>query len=194
MPKVSLVLQDWDESLFQELRSAGGSIYSNYAVGYNNVDVKSATKLGIPVGNTPGEFRPLLPPPARMARAIAPEAVLWLSMYTDLTSLHMCRIWVSGTMCEWRCGITGVLTETTAELALSLTFAAARRVVEADRFMRRGLYLGWAPTLMVGQLLQVHSPHLIWYLHYDHSYRKRCQRESLVCFLTMKLAEAHGIA
>ena len=57
-----------------------------------------------------------------------------------------------------RCGrfaAAGVLTETTAELALSLTFAAARRVVEADRYMRRGLYLGWAPTLMVGQLLQV---------------------------------------
>ncbi len=49
----------------------------------------------------------------------------------------------------------GVLTETTAELAASLTFAAARRVVEADRYMRKGLYLGWAPTLMVGQLLQV---------------------------------------
>ena len=28
--------------------------YSNYAVGYNNVDTKAATKAGIPVGNTPG--------------------------------------------------------------------------------------------------------------------------------------------
>lgn len=27
--------------------------------------------------------------------------------------------------------------------------------MEADRYMRKGLYLGWAPTLMVGQLLQV---------------------------------------
>lgn len=41
---------------------------------------------------------------------------------------------------------------------MALTFAAARRVVEADRFMRKGLYLGWAPTLMVGELLQVPSP------------------------------------
>lgn len=55
------VPQDWDESLFEELRSAGGNIYSNYAVGYNNVDVKAATKAGIPVGNTPGEF-PFWPP------------------------------------------------------------------------------------------------------------------------------------
>ena len=49
----------------------------------------------------------------------------------------------------------GVLTETTAELALALTFAAARRVVEGDRFMRGGHYKGWLPTLFVGSLLQV---------------------------------------
>ncbi|GLI62175.1 hypothetical protein VaNZ11_004758 [Volvox africanus] len=48
----------------------------------------------------------------------------------------------------------GVLTETTAELAAALTLAAARRVVEADVFMRAGHYKGWLPTLFVGQLLQ----------------------------------------
>ena len=32
----------------------------------------------------------------------------------------------------------GVLTETTAEIAAALTLAAARRVCEADVFMRRG--------------------------------------------------------
>lgn len=48
----------------------------------------------------------------------------------------------------------GVLTETTAELALSLTFAAARRIVEADKFMRGGKYEGWLPNLFVGNLLQ----------------------------------------
>jgi hydroxypyruvate reductase 1 len=48
----------------------------------------------------------------------------------------------------------GVLTETTAELALSLTFAAARRVVEADAFMRSEKYKGWLPDLFVGSLLQ----------------------------------------
>ena len=30
-------------------------MFSNYAVGYNNVDVKAATKHGIAVGNTPGQ-------------------------------------------------------------------------------------------------------------------------------------------
>lgn len=48
----------------------------------------------------------------------------------------------------------GVLTETTAELALALTFSAARRVVEGDNFMRAGKYKGWLPTLFVGNLLQ----------------------------------------
>ncbi|RVW96578.1 Glycerate dehydrogenase [Vitis vinifera] len=41
----------------------------------------------------------------------------------------------------------GVLTETTAELAASLSMAAARRIVEADEFMRAGLYDGWLPHL-----------------------------------------------
>lgn len=53
------------------------------------------------------------------------------------------------------CCHAGVLTETTAEIAAALTLAAARRVVEADSFMRNGHYKGWLPTLFVGALLQV---------------------------------------
>jgi hydroxypyruvate reductase 1 len=52
-----------------------------------------------------------------------------------------------------------VLTETTAELALALTFAAARRVVEGDSFMRGGHYKGWLPSLFVGNLLQASRQH-----------------------------------
>lgn len=48
----------------------------------------------------------------------------------------------------------GVLTETTAELAAALSLAAARRVVEADDFMRAGKYDGWLPTMFVGNLLK----------------------------------------
>lgn len=48
----------------------------------------------------------------------------------------------------------GVLTETTAELAAALTLSAARRVAEADVFMRGGQYRGWLPDLFVGLLLQ----------------------------------------
>lgn len=46
--------QDWSEELFSTLKAAGGTSYSNYAVGYNNVKVPAATANGIAVGNTPG--------------------------------------------------------------------------------------------------------------------------------------------
>lgn len=93
--------EDWSDELFGALKAAGGKMYSNYAVGFNNVKVPAATANGIGMGNTPG-----------------------------------------------------VLTETTAELAAALTLAAARRVVEADVFMRGGKYKGWLPDLFVGSLLQ----------------------------------------
>ncbi len=90
----------WGNELFSVLANAGGRAYSNYAVGYNNVDVGAATRHGICVGNTPG-----------------------------------------------------VLTETTAEMAVALTFSAARRVVEADRFTREGKFISWLPTMFLGELL-----------------------------------------
>uniref|UniRef100_A0A2N9ISL1 glycerate dehydrogenase n=1 Tax=Fagus sylvatica TaxID=28930 RepID=A0A2N9ISL1_FAGSY len=98
---IGQLTEDWGEALFSALRRAGGTAFSNMAVGYNNVDVNAANKYGVAVGNTPG-----------------------------------------------------VLTETTAELAASLSLAAARRIVEADEFMRAGLYDGWLPHLFVGNLLK----------------------------------------
>ncbi len=47
----------------------------------------------------------------------------------------------------------GVLTETTAQMAVALTFAAARRIGEAERFLRSGKYKGWLMTLFLGELL-----------------------------------------
>jgi len=44
-----------------------------------------------------------------------------------------------------------VLTETTADLAFALIMAAARRIVEADIFTRKGLWKTWGPGLMMGQ-------------------------------------------
>ncbi len=98
---IGQLTEDWSETLFAALEAAGGSAYSNYAVGYNNVNVDVASAHHIPVGNTPG-----------------------------------------------------VLTETTAEMSVALTFAAARRVAEADVFMRSGQYHGWLPTLFLGMLLK----------------------------------------
>lgn len=48
------------------------------------------------------------------------------------------------------CNTPGVLTQTTADFAWALLMAVARRVVEADRFMRGGKYTGWSPTLLLG--------------------------------------------
>ena len=43
-----------------------------------------------------------------------------------------------------------VLTETTADLAFGLMLAAARRLVEADRYVRAGEWGEWAPDLLLG--------------------------------------------
>ena len=97
---IGQLTEPWSEPLLRALREVGGAIYSQFAVGFDNVDVEAATGLGLPVGNTPG-----------------------------------------------------VLTETTAEMAVALTVAAARRVVEGDRLMRSGAYHGWVPDLLLGSLL-----------------------------------------
>ena len=97
---IGQLTETWGEELFGALKAAGAKAYSNYAVGFNNVDVDAATRHNIPVGNTPG-----------------------------------------------------VLTETTAQMAVTLTFAAARRVGESERFLRAGQYRGWLPTLFMGELL-----------------------------------------
>lgn len=97
---IGQLTEPWGRELFAALSAAGGRAYSNYAVGFNNVDLAAATARSIPVGNTPG-----------------------------------------------------VLTETTAEMAVALTFAAARRTGEAERFLRAGRFHGWRPDLFLGALL-----------------------------------------
>src|SRR5487761_1112309 len=48
----------------------------------------------------------------------------------------------------------GVLTDATADLAMALLLAAARRVVEGDRMMRVGSFAGWEPGFMLGMELR----------------------------------------
>ena len=60
--------------------------------------------------------------------------------------------------CERR-GITvsntpDVLTDATAEMTIALMLALTRRVVEGDRFLRRGEAWQWAPTFMLGRGLR----------------------------------------
>jgi glyoxylate reductase len=73
-------------------------VISNYAVGYNNIDIKTATEKGIIVTNTPR-----------------------------------------------------ILDETTADFVFALILSVARRVVEADKFMRNGEFKGWGPMEFLGQ-------------------------------------------
>jgi D-3-phosphoglycerate dehydrogenase len=72
-------------------------VIANYAVGYDNIDVATATKHSIFVSNTPG-----------------------------------------------------VLTNATADIAWALMFAIARRIPEAEKFLRAGKFKGWSPTLFLG--------------------------------------------
>jgi len=48
----------------------------------------------------------------------------------------------------------GVLTEATADLTMALILATTRRLVEGDRFVRRGLFDGWKPELLLGVSLK----------------------------------------
>ena len=73
-------------------------VVSNFAVGYDNINVSEATKRHIFVSNTPG-----------------------------------------------------VLTGTTADLTFTLLMAAARRVVEADKYTRKGQWRTWGPKVLLGQ-------------------------------------------
>ena len=45
----------------------------------------------------------------------------------------------------------GILTQTTADFAFALLLAAARRVVEADRYTREGRWKTWGPQVLMGQ-------------------------------------------
>ena len=49
------------------------------------------------------------------------------------------------------CNTPNVLTEATADLAFSLLLAAARRIVEADRYVRQGAFRKWDPGRFLGR-------------------------------------------
>ncbi len=100
---VSLLTDRIDCNLLQQAKKL--RIVAQYAVGFDNIDVECATRLGIYVTNTPG-----------------------------------------------------VLTEAVAELTWALILAVARRIVEADHFVRWGEWYrtktGWHPKMMLGMELR----------------------------------------
>ncbi|MGV9632990.1 2-hydroxyacid dehydrogenase [Nocardia rhamnosiphila] len=91
---VAQLRDEFDAELLDRAKITG---ISNFAVGYNNIDIAAATANSIVVGNTPG-----------------------------------------------------VLTDATADIALLLILAVARRCVEADTFVRSGEFHGWEPELLLG--------------------------------------------
>jgi len=94
---VSLLTDKIDVEVFDVAPNL--EIIAQFAVGYDNIDIKEATKRGIYVTNTPG-----------------------------------------------------VLTETTADFAWALLMTVARRVVEADKYIRSGKWkVGWHPTMILGR-------------------------------------------
>lgn len=52
------------------------------------------------------------------------------------------------------CNTPDVLTDASADLTFALLLAAARRIPEADRFVRSGAFDGWAPQLLLGTELR----------------------------------------
>ena len=65
----------------------------------------------------------------------------------DIEAAAARGIWVTNT--------PGVLDGATADLAMALLLAAARRLPEAERFLRAGRYRRWGPMLLCGQ--EVHG-------------------------------------
>jgi len=73
-------------------------------------------------------------------KIIANYAVGYNNIDVECATKH--GIWVSNT--------PGVLTDTTADMAWALMFAIARRIPEAERFVRAGKYKGWSATMLLG--------------------------------------------
>ena len=94
---VTMLADKIDKELFAS--SPKLKIVAQIAVGYDNIDIKEATKRGVYVTNTPD-----------------------------------------------------VLTETTADFAWALLMAVARRVVEADKYVREGKWtVAWHPDMLTGR-------------------------------------------
>jgi len=78
--------------------------------------------------------------PARELKIVANNAVGFNNL--DLQALSRFKIAATNT--------PDVLTDTTADLTFALILGAARRIAEADRFVRDGKWVGWTPGLMMG--------------------------------------------
>src|SRR5947199_3323647 len=110
---------------YEELLQRGPGHDYIYSLLTDNIDAKF---LEACVANTP------------RLRMVANMAVGFNNI--DVEAATRLRIAVSNT--------PGVLSDTTADLAFALLMATARRIPEAERFLRAGKYAGWGPLLFCG--------------------------------------------
>jgi len=161
---IGQLTEKWDKDTFGALRAAGGTAYSNYAVGYDNVNVADATAAGVAVGNTPGaRCGGVAPGSAHRVfaphAAAAPDAAPPTRRRADRDHRGDCGGAHAVRRAPHRGGAAPPrppdgATAAPAWLAASRAPLRARPRAQADVFMRAGQYKGWLPTLFVGQLLQ----------------------------------------
>ena len=68
----------------------------------------------------------------------------------------------------------GVLTDATADLAMTLLLAVARRAGEGERHLRNGQWTGWRPTQMMGRQVTGKSLGLIGMGRLGRAREPRC--------------------
>ncbi len=83
--------------------------------------------------------------------AAAPELAIVANVAVGYDNLDVPAIKAAGAVVT---NTPDVLTEATAELTWSLILAAARRIAEGDRLIRRGGWKGWALDFMLGTELR----------------------------------------
>ena len=80
----------------------------------------------------------------------------------------------------------GILTETTADLAFALLLAAARHIVEADRFVRDGRWQTWDPSLLLGRDLHDATLGIVGYGKIGQAVARRAQGFSMRVLYTAR--------
>ena len=83
---------------------------------------------------------------------ISPNLRMVANMAVGFDNVDTCAAAARGI---WVTNTPGVLDGATADLAMALLLAAARRLPEAERFLRAGRYRRWGPMLLTGQ--EVHG-------------------------------------
>jgi lactate dehydrogenase-like 2-hydroxyacid dehydrogenase len=88
-----------------------------------------------------------------------------------------------------------VLTETTADLAWALLMAAARRVVEGDRYVRERRWQTWEPQLLLGQDVHGATLGIVGYGRIGRAVARRASGFAMRVLVTSRhpIAEADGV-